>query len=229
LHDDCFIGFVTHTLRRLPWSGRDQLDALTLKIFRDLSDEAKANAGRSASRILDLSSTFISKQAHDTLSNFYQLYFGQALQEKRQQIDDDVARLVEEAQALMAAGDVAAMDGLQDDADRAQERIGVAHFQKQLEALITVNHDFKERLVPILSSMQFEDAMNQRMSHIVLAWSRTVEALAQGGDGALEAAASDVAASLSSDAERQLYYAGVLREDAPQGLDEQSIWVDLRA
>lgn len=207
--------------------GQKKLDSLTLQIFKGLSEEARANARRGAGQILEVSSAFLSKQAHDALSNFHKLYFDKTLQEKKQQINDDVSRLVDEAQGLLAHGGTHAVDNLADDAERAKERIGIAHFQKQLEALITLNAEFKDRLVPVLSSMQFEDAMNQRMSHIELAWTKTVEALAHGAP--FEGVAREVAGSLSSDTERQIYYPTVLKEEAPEGLGEQGIWVDLGA
>ena len=206
--------------------GQQAMDGLTLQIFKDLCNEAKANAARSASQILEVSSTFLSKQTHDALSNFHKLYFDEAMQEKKQKINDDVSDLFDQAQALMASGGASAVDGLTEDSERAKERIGVAHFQKQLEALITLNVDFKERLVPVLSSMQFEDAMNQRLSHIDFAWSKTITALAN-GEITFDGLAREVAGLLSSDAERQLYYPRVLKEDPPQGLGDQGIWLDL--
>jgi hypothetical protein len=206
--------------------GQQALDSLTLQIFKSLCDEAKANAGRSVNQILAASSTFLSKQAHDAIANFHKLYFDQSMQEKKQQINDDVSDLFDQAQALMASGGASAVDGLKEDSERAKERIGVAHFQKQLEALITLNTDFKERLVPVLSGMQFEDAMNQRLSHIDSAWTTTIGALAD-GEVAFDALARQIAGSLSSDAERLLFYPRVLKEDPPQGLGEQGIWLDL--
>jgi hypothetical protein len=74
--------------------------------------------------------------------------------------------------------------------------------------------------------MQFEDAMNQRLSHIDFAWSKTITALAN-GEITFDGLAREVAGSLSSDAERQLYYPRVLKEDPPQGLGDQGIWLDL--
>ncbi len=94
--------------------------------------------------------------------------------------------------------------------------------------MISLNADFRERLVPVLSSMQFEDALNQRLSHIELAWTTTIEALA-GEDRPIEDVARQIASSLSSDAERQIFYSVVLKEEPPAGLGEDSIWLDLTA
>jgi hypothetical protein len=207
--------------------GQKQLDSLSLKIFKGLCEEAKSNAQRSVGQILAVSAAFLSKQAHDGLANFHKLYFDPTMQEKQQQINDDVSRMFDEAHALLANGGANAVDSVKDDPERAQERIGVAHFQKQLEALITLNADFKERLVPVLSSMQFEDAMNQRLSHIDLAWTKTIQALAQDGIPDFDNIAREVAASLSSDAERKIFYPKVLKEEPPVGLGAQGMWLDL--
>ena len=211
-----------------PKAQLQKFDQQFFEVAHELFRNARANAKHSVSRILDCSAAFMSTEAHKALRSFYDLYFSEkGPSRKQQQIADEVSRLVDQAQALVAGGHEHLVAALEEDHVLRQERLALAALQKQLEVLISVDDNFRSRLAPVLSGMQFEDAMSQRLDHIQQAWSLVLAAMSEEGGMSAEEVARQIAATLSSDAERELFYPLVLKEKAPAGVGERSVWLDL--
>ena len=107
-------------------------------------------------------------------------------------------------------------------------RVGLAAFQKRLEGVISLETGLKKKLAPVLCSLQFEDAMSQRLGHVYSGIQRICENLLLDVEHrtSAEVISKDLASTLSSDAEREIYYRIVLKEPAPAGLGETSVWLD---
>lgn len=208
----------------------DQIDRTMLRIIEDLSQAAVKTAAESVEKVLTISSNFLSQEAHAALKSFYDLYFAGATEGPNH--NQDVDRIIAEAEALAEGGasQEVMMASIADGGANEEERLSRAALQKRLEGVIALEENFREQLRPILGSMQFEDATRQRLEHLVFAWQATIDELHQGrGEPDLEGVARAIAQKLSSDEERKIFYAEVLREEAPAGVEERSIWIDFAA
>lgn len=207
-----------------------QLDAAFLKIFESMATEVKTVSGTAAAQVLSLSSGFLSEKAQKAVSQFHTLYFGSADVEKsKQEVNVDVDRLFDAIQAEVVSGSddaTIAKNVVENQAVKAQ-RLSMSGIQKELETLIRLDQGVRDRLMPVLTCMQFEDMVRQRLEHIQRAW----EAIAGGFDDEgildVEMLAMEVDVSLSSNAERKLFYEVVLKKNPPdEDLDSGSVWTD---
>ena len=210
-----------------------EIDSTALTIFTMLTQDAVKNAAGSVQRILQVSSQFLSHEAHDALKNFHALYFGggdTGNGEAQTTEDDDVSRIFDEASAIVAqGGDVdAGLSKITVDDEREKARLAVSGLQKKLETVIAMEANFRESVGPILSGMQFEDAMNQRINHLEQAWTKIVPALTA-ANPPFAAIAKEIEAMLSSAQERKTFYEKVLREPPPAQTEERSVWLDFAA
>ena len=186
-------------------------DQIFLQIVGEMVDLITETTAKCSQEVLHLSSTFVDERCHKTLENFYSLYFPKkgAQDDSKVVMNKEVDRLFEEAKAsLEETGEVT----LETTEAEEQRRLGLSAVQKELEALITVEKNVREQLHPVLSSMQFEDAVRQRLEHITFGWD---EIIAKRCDEA----AIDVDAlrdCLSSVEETKLFYEEVLKEPPPE-------------
>jgi uncharacterized protein (DUF2267 family) len=195
----------------------ENFDALVLKLMQGLINYAQQQARSSVEQILQVSSSFLSKEAHDRIKNFYSLYFDATNHAKSERINVDVDRLIEEVRDNIHA------ESAKDDSHAT--RVTLANLQKQLETLIALEEGLRQKLQPVLASMQFEDALTQRLSHIQ-AW---FEKFATGGWQNPNQVAEEVGKILSSGDERKAFFPKVLGKDPPAEIEETSLLFDLVA
>ena len=95
-----------------------------------------------------------------------------------------------------------------------KRRLGLAGVQKAAEGLITLNTGIKDQVLPALTSMQFEDAVSQRIDHLVKGW-KIIDHFIQNHEKTEEAdsVASKLAEICSSVEETNDFYTIVLKED----------------
>lgn len=220
-------------------NGLERMDRRFLAVLKDLIADAIQGASQCTGSILELSSSYVQRDAFDTLKKFYDLYFGKSensevSDQKKQEINSDVDDLFDAAVAGLAQGlDIEKEGVLTEDQAMRQERLATAALQKELEGLIVLDKGIRSEILPALSSMQFEDATRQRMEHVLKGWEQLIP-LGQGsgvGGGVsteeLDAAMRDVAKLTSSVKETEDYYNLVLMEPVPddvkQGADSGSI------
>lgn len=99
--------------------------------------------------------------------------------------------------------------------------------QKQLEGLITLNAGIKEQIIPALSSMQFEDAISQRIDHLLQGWKKINDFLHNMTMLDAEPLARELAGICSSVEETESFYRLILDEEPPVGGEaERSIFLE---
>lgn len=156
------------------------LDELMANVFQQLCQQAKANASGSAQQVLDVSAEYLSKEAHESLKKFQELYFGgnKQVDQQKDTMNKDVDDLIDQIQSNLDGGvsDTNEISSnLKETDDQATQRLGLAAFQKQLESLIALEDGLRDKLAPVLASLQFDDAVSQRLDHVTFIFDQFVK------------------------------------------------------
>lgn len=209
-------------------SEKSSLDTQFIKIITLLAEASIKNAARSAEKILSVTERYLSEESFSCLKEFYNLYFSQSatLNERKEDINSSVDRLIEQAQKILEnGGDLSALN-LKEGSEDESKRLGLSALQKKLESLITLESGLKEKLMPVLSSMQFEDATRQRVEHIVFGFVGVERFLHDPLSDKLKTLSLEIAKKLSSVEEKKIYYDVVLKEPAPLGVEKRSVIIE---
>lgn len=203
----------------------ESVDGMMLGLIDEYLKTVLGFAAGSVQTVLDTSASFLSQPAHECVKKFYDLYFNrQELQAKAESVNRHVDDLFEEAKALVTAG-IGAVDNSAKTAED-EERLGLTGLQKQLEGVITLEDGVRERLSPVLASMQFEDSLRQRIEHIITGWPALMAALHSGDSKDLAEVGDSLGKLCSSQLEADLYFPQVLKESAPAALPGQSLVIE---
>jgi hypothetical protein len=208
---------------------KEELDVIFLKIFEALAQSALAGAAACTGAIFELSSNYMDKPAFDSLRKFYDLYFSSSdIDKKKDEVNADVDDIVSTLQARLEAGEsIDEAAGVDENDELRRQRLSLSAVQKQLEGLIVLDSGIKEQVLPALASMQFEDAIRQRLSHVVHAWWQVGDVLHKElNPEQLEEVARELAKVLSSVDETKTFYELVLNEKPPEGQDQRSIFIE---
>ncbi len=208
---------------------REELDVLFLEILEELGEEAVAGASHCTQAVFELSAKYMDKPAFDTLRKFYDLYFDRGeLEKKKDEVNAAVTDMVAYLQEKLEAGeDISALTEFEESEEIKRQRLSLSAVQKQLEGIIVLDAGIKEEILPALSSMQFEDAVRQRMQHAVAAWWKLVEILPMeySGDELIDLAKT-IAKTMTSMEEIRDFYHVVLKEEPPEGHDHRSVFIE---
>lgn len=209
-----------------------QLDDLFLQIFEAMTAEVTKVSAAAAEQVLQLSGSFLSERAQKAVSQFHNLYFGSAaIEQSKIDVNADVDRLFDDIQGAVAKGqsDAAIHEEVKENADLKASRLRLSGVQKELETLIRLDQGIRDRLVPVLTSMQFEDMVKHRLQNILSAWQSVVTGFDRDGILDVEMLCVEIEANLSSNQERELFYRLVLKKEPPAAnLDADSVWTDLK-
>ena len=205
---------------------QSDFDARFSAIIKGLTAAIVEITEQSVAQIMQASTTFLSDSAQKALANFHSLYFSAGdLSEQNSDVNKEVDVLFDSIQTQVAAGksenEISA--GVYEDAEKKQARLALSAFQKQLESLITVEAGVREKLVPVLMSMQFEYFVRQRLSHITLIWDDLLEALNQ-DNAKTEAVTACMLTRLTSNGEKEVFYRVVLQQEPPANLAQEQTW-----
>jgi hypothetical protein len=193
------------------------LDEAFLKIVHDWAQLISEGAGSAVEKILSSSGDYLSADQQKAVSDFHDLYFASgSVVESKEAMNREVDDLMDAIQAEMAGG-APAISLVKEDEDAKRTRLSLSGVQKQLETIIQLETGLKDKLVPVLTSMQFEDAIKQRLTRMVDGWKWSLEAQPQSAD-AVAAVAEKIGSSLGSAVERQAFYPNVLKREAPKDL-----------
>lgn len=206
-------------------SQAESLDDPFMAIMSDFIDIIIGDAGQAASRILELSSQFLSSSAKVALQNFHDLYFGgEKMNLNKEAVNREVDDIFDQVLTQVAAGhEVASCDiTVHEDASTKQSRLMLSGLQKQLETIISLDSGIREKLVPVLTTMQFEDMIKQRLTHIRNGWQAVHKATVEGVKE-FDDMAQELGTSLSSNLERKLYYSVVLGTEPPPGSENDGM------
>lgn len=143
----------------------EEKDRVFQAVLGDFVKLIAATAESFTVEVMSLSTDKITKRDMTTLQKFHDLYFDQSSSSK--EVNHEVDNLLEQAMAAQESGDKIE---LQVDAAAEEKRLGLSAVQKEIETLISVEDGFREKVAPILASMQFEDAVRQRLEHIQKGW-----------------------------------------------------------
>ncbi len=191
----------------------DLLDATFLELYEDLVKSAVDVAAQATQEVFQLSNGYLSQSANDMLKQFYALYFGDGeVAARKEKINQEVDDLFDQIQAQVNAGGEIT---LAENDEAKKERLGLSGLQKQMEGLITLDKGIREKILPAMTSMQFEDAVRQRLNHLVAMW----RARPQVAD------AEKLATFCTSQAETAAYYKHVLHKPAPKGVETPSVFL----
>lgn len=201
------------------------IDEIFFKIMTELGGNAIKGASDCTDAIFKLSSNYVDKPAFEALKKFYDLYFcGGEFVDHKTTVNRDVDHMIDALQSKLSAGED--LD-IEEDEDLKKHRLGLAGVQKQLEGLVTLNAGIKQQIIPALTSMQFEDAVNQRIQHILSGWMSINNALhTKNADDDVGDLAQSLADGCSSVEETEDFYKIVLEQDAPEGQHERSIFLE---
>jgi len=201
-----------------------ELDHLFLGLFEQLADQARADSAESAHHVLNLSKGYLSERASNAMEDFFNIYFSDSehIEQRKEDVNKDVEDIFDEVQAIMdAGGELNELDHIHEDEELREARLGLSGIQKQLESIIRLEEGIREKLMPVMVSMQFEDAMNQRLDHIITGWAIISQTLHAGETDNLEELAEQIGQLTSSVEEARLFYQEVLQREPPPEHDRE--------
>ena len=208
----------------------EEWDQIFLGITKDMYQEVCNCARENVLQILELSKNFLAKDTHKSLKEFHDLYFGSGNNAlKTETYNDDVSNFVEHLQKKMKEGEDLSNDFSNDSSPlkalelSEKDRLHLSQIQKQMESLITLDKSLKEKMSPILASMQFEDMMRQRLEHLERGYELACNLEADPGADAIEAIVSELSELCSSQTETTEFYEEVKKEEPPTGIKPQGL------
>ncbi len=198
----------------------NELDRLFIGVLEELANHARDHAAESARNVFNLSKGYLSENASNAMEDFFNIYFSDSeqIEKGKEEINKDVDDIFDEVQAIMdAGGDLSQLEDIQEDEELRDFRMGLSSVQKQLESIIRLEEGIREKLMPVMVSMQFEDAMNQRLDHIIMGWRIMMQTLSMAPDGDLQSTANQLSELPSSINEIELFYHEVMGCEVPAG------------
>ncbi len=205
----------------------EEFDNIILDIFENLGKHAIKGASDSTDAVFRLSANYLDRPAFVALKKFYDLYFGDCqIEEEKDSINQEVDEIVSQIKSKIDEG--GSLEDVKEDEFLKRKRLGLAAVQKQLEGLITLNSGIKNQILPALSSMQFEDAVSQRVDHIIKSWKTIQKELfcSTVSKDEIEGIALKLANICSSVDETRDFYTIVLKEEPPEGETNRSVFLE---
>ncbi len=189
---------------------------------------AKEDTAKAVEEILAHSKNYLGNQAHDALKDYYHLYFSDAedVEASKTEANDDVTAIFEAATKALHEEDEESLRKMADasgdgDKEKNESRLRLSAINKKLEAIIRADASVKEKLLPIISNIQFEDLVNHRLHHIDTMWQNTFQMLSKGlspqkEKKELNQFRDEFSHLCSSVAEKKAFYPIMLKEEAPE-------------
>lgn len=209
----------------------NEMDDALLGIVSEVCNSAVENAGKAVESILEVASKFIEGHAKQALKDFRNIYFENAeIRRETERINASVDSMVDDLQLKLAAGEDLSQVSIAEDSENdelARNRMALSALQKRLEQIISLDEAIKVKLLPVLSSMQFEDMIRQRLDHIVTMWGFAIQAMHIANTTDFRPVAEEMANYLTSKGEREIYYRRMLGREAPDSIADQTSIYDI--
>ncbi len=200
------------------------LDTAMITVIENMARVMTEITNQSVNEILKIATKFMDDTSRKALEDFHKLYFsGDDLSAKKDDINSDVDLLFEAIQKTLAEG--GDTDNIQESEEDKTVRLGLAALQKQLESIVQLDLGMREKLVPAIMSMQFEDATRQRLAHLVEVWKTAATHSGESVATIQNAVHEKANAIFSSAVERGLYFPIVLQEPPPVHLSNNENWL----
>lgn len=197
-----------------------EVDEYFLVIIQKMNELVLDTLSQAVESILGLSRLFLEEEAEQALQEFYQLYFSGNAEENNsdsQKVNDEVDRLMSQ----LEAGSLAE-DDLKEDEEEKARRLGISGIQKRLETIISLDESLREKLAPVLTSMQFEDLTRHRLSNLEKVWTFVVREMAE-PKNSLESLHDSISHILTSLDEAKQYYDCFENLEIPEVLLKQKV------
>lgn len=198
----------------------DAIDAAFLKVFDALAKDALTSVAKSSDEILSLSKNFLNQDVSEILEKFHDLYFGDSDKSEQTEINSQVDDIFDQVKSQVDSNEKISIS-IEESEEQTKKRLYLSGVQKQLEGLITLDSGIKEKIMPTIQNMQFEDAVRQRITHITDGWN-LIRQTASPAD--LEEAKRKIADLCCSKHETESYYGKVLGEPAPETTEESVLF-----
>ncbi len=201
-----------------------QYDSTFTEVFSGLSDLLLKNVQSSVKQVLDLSENFLNEDVSKAIHDFHHLYESSVdIHSYKDQIDQNVDKLIDFIQNNSNTDAKKEEELLNqfDDEQISASRLSFAALQKDMEALITLEEDIKDKVMPILHGLQFEDQMSSNIRALDKSLKGLLELL-YNGESTFDAdkAAHFVLDNLHSAKEREFFIFHVFHQDFHYDADE---------
>lgn len=197
-------------------------------LVKDLQMAATQNATLKVNQILAVSSNYLSESNHEKLKMFHEMYFAPSntLENQKSSMNTVVDDIFEQAQAMAGQNmsEEEIVKGLKFDETQEKDRLQLSGLQKKLEALISFEEGLKEQLTPVMNSMQFEDAMRQRVEHVVEMFDLIVKNRVIQDPARSETLVTDLAGRITIKTERESFYLHVMKEEPPAHVESDDFF-----
>jgi hypothetical protein len=198
------------------------LDDAFLNILQDWAALVSEGASGAVEMIMTSSGAYLSEDQQKAVLDFHNLYFGSdGVSESKEAVNREVDDLMDVIQAEMAGG---SLSNIKENEDAKQARLSLSAVQKRLETIIQLETGLKDKLVPVLTSMQFEDVLKQRLTRMVSGWKSSIDAMPTSAED-VAAVAEKIGTSLGTTVEREAFFPVVLKRPAPKDVvDDMSMF-----
>lgn len=198
------------------------LDDASLKAIDGIFESIIKTTQSAVEQIIDASKGFLTNDVGTAIRDFHLLYSDETSAQTtdiNKEVDDLIASIENEIAQGKSDVDVAAT--IAEDSEKRDARLSLAAVQKKLETIIQFDSKARERLVPVIMSMQFEDEIRQVLHRLITVWSLSLQTVNQGGS--IEKLKEKLTTMSSTTFEKELMYRIVLKKEPPKSIvDEDS-------
>jgi len=188
-------------------------DRKFLNIYSDLTSYLLDNVKTSVGQVLELAESFLNEDASKAINDFHALYEADSeLDTHKEVIGKSVDKIVDFIQNSSEVDEKKEREML-DELDTftvSAERLSYSSLQKDIEALVTLESDVKDKVVPILHGLQFEDQLSQSITSICKAMNIIIELIHAEDKFSPKVAADLIYRQLACEKDRVLFCTHVL-------------------
>lgn len=208
-------------------SKHSNVDEVFLKLLTDWTQLSAHSAEQAVMKILNNSGEYLSDEQMKAVSNFHDLYFEEdEVSNSKEVMNREVDDLIDAIRSGMGEDEIDAIaNKVDEDEDAKKTRLSLSGVQKSLETIIQLEDGLRDKLIPVLTSMQFEDTIKQYLSRLVYAWKTSLESDMDTPEQ-VAAVAESIALRLGTQYEREVYYPKVLQREAPEEEVEEITFLD---
>ncbi len=184
-----------------------EYDNLSINLLSQLAQNALNNISSSAGNMLDVACMFFDKDVSKAIVDFHTLYSEQDhLTEHKDAVNQQADDILQAAQDPNFS-----LENLKQGQNlQAGEQLELANIQKDLEALIQQDAHIKQRMVPVMQCMQYEDLISNRIQRLISCWSCLVSLLIDPDNVDIPYALQTLDSFQSSNDEHERFYQYVL-------------------
>lgn len=208
-------------------SNQLNLDEKFFSILHEWTELSGQCAESAVLMILNNSGEYLTDEQQKAVTNFHDLYFSDGdVASSKESMNREVDDLIDAIRTEMDTGKKSNYEfRVNEDDDAKKTRLSLSGVQKSLETIIQLESGLKDKLVPVLTSMQFEDTIKQRLRRLVMAWEMSFKGPINSQDE-IVAVAEAIGLRLGSQVERDAFYPNVLKREPPRDAVEEITFLD---